>query len=342
MTEVTVGIVANPISARDIRRIVSYAGNLTINDRANIVLRLLSGLAKAGVDRALIMPENGGIRQQLLKTIEREKINKNVMFPEIEYLEMPITASSEDSFTATKMMRERNVNAILVLGGDGTHRCVVSECGDIPISGISTGTNNAFPETREPTVTGLGVGLAATKQVPGEISYYLNKRLDVYKNKVKEIALVDVAIVTEKFIGARAIWKTDNFRDLFVTFGEPEGIGMSSIYGLLSPLSRRESEGGRVVLSPVDTGVATVSAPIAPGLIKTVGVERVERLKANISYRPSVSSGSIALDGEREITFSEQDEVTIWLRPDAFRTINVPACMEYAAKKGLFHTRQSG
>jgi predicted polyphosphate/ATP-dependent NAD kinase len=229
----------------------------------------------------------------------------------------------------------------LVLGGDGTHRCVVSECGNIPISGISTGTNNAFPETREPTVTGLGVGLAATQQVPAGSAFSFNKRLDVMKNGDKEIALVDVAIVTEKFIGARAIWKTDNFRDLFVTFGEPEGIGMSSIYGLLSPLSRRDPEGGRVILCPTDHAKSTVSAPIAPGLIKTVGIESVERLEANISYFPSVSSGSIALDGEREITFTDSDEVSIWLRPDAFRTINVPACMEYAARKGLFHKKNA-
>ena len=53
-----------------------------------------------------------------------------------------------------------------MLGGDGTHRVVVSECGNVPIAGISSGTNNAFPETREPTVTGLGVGLAVTGAVP--------------------------------------------------------------------------------------------------------------------------------------------------------------------------------
>ena len=31
---VKVGIIANPISARDIRRVISHAGNLPINDRA--------------------------------------------------------------------------------------------------------------------------------------------------------------------------------------------------------------------------------------------------------------------------------------------------------------------
>ncbi|MBM37450.1 MAG: acetoin catabolism protein X [Woeseia sp.] len=338
MSEIKVGIVANPISARDIRRIVSYAGNLTINDRANIVLRILAGLAKVGVNKAVIMPENGGIRTQLMRTITREKVNKTVDFPEIEYLKMPITASSEDSFVATRLLREKKVDVIAVLGGDGTHRCVVSECGKIPISGTSTGTNNAFPETREPTVTGLGIGLAATGKVPAEIAFSQNKWIEVYKNGVKEIALVDVAIVTEAFVGARAIWKTDNFRDLFVTFGEPQGIGMSSIMGLLHPISRSDSFGGRVELSNSADASFSITSPIAPGLIRNVGIKSFEKMEQNKKYLPSVNSGSIALDGEREITFNEKDEVYVILKKDAFKTINVPACMNYAANHGTFKT----
>ncbi len=64
------------------------------------------------------------------------------------------------------MMREQGVSAIVVLGGDGTHRAVVAACGNVPIAGISTGTNNAFPEHREPTITGLAVGLAVMDRIP--------------------------------------------------------------------------------------------------------------------------------------------------------------------------------
>lgn len=60
------------ISACDIRRIISHTGNLMINDRASIVLRLLTGLAMSGVEESLIMPEQGGIRSYLLRAIERE------------------------------------------------------------------------------------------------------------------------------------------------------------------------------------------------------------------------------------------------------------------------------
>ena len=330
-----VGIIANPVSARDIRRIVSHAGNLPINDRANIVLRMLTGLNATGVEEVLIMPENGGIRTQLMRTIDRESRAGNQRFPEVSYLTMPVTCTAEDSAEAARQMRDQGVGAIVVLGGDGTNRVVVSECGNTPVAGVSTGTNNAFPELREPTITGLAVGLAVTKQVPCEHAFSFNKRLEVRVNKQREIALVDVAVVSERFIGARAIWKTENFRDLFVTFGRPDGIGMSSIAGLLSPLDRLAPEGRRIKLLPVASAKSYLIAPIAPGLIEEVGIESVETISPDKVYLPSVPSGSFALDGERELTFTENDDVSIRLQVDAFRTINVSDCMAFAAKQGL-------
>ena len=334
-----VGIIANPVSARDIRRIISHAGNLPINDRANIVLRILTGLSITGVEEVLVMPEMGGIRAQLLKTIDRENKMGKFRFPKVTYLNMPVTGTAEDSIEAARQMHDQGVGAIVVLGGDGTNRVVVSACGNIPIAGVSTGTNNAFPELREPTITGLAVGLAVTGQVPSELAYSFNKRIEVLVNDKREIALVDVAVVTERYIGARAIWKTENFRDLFVTFGRPDGIGMSSIVGLLDPLDRDTPEGRRVNLLPLEKAKVILAAPIAPGLIENVGIGAVETLKPDQHYKPSVSVGSFALDGERELTFSEIDDVTVRLQTDAFRTINVPDCMAYAAKFGLLTSK---
>ena len=153
---------------------------------------------------------------------------------------------------------------------------------------------------------------------------------------------MDVAVVSERFIGARAIWKTENFRDLFVTFGQSDGIGMSSIIGLLAPLDRQTPKGRRVRLLPMETAKTRLTAPIAPGLIEEVGIGAVETIEPNAVYLPSVSAGSFALDGERELTFSEIDEVSIRLQADAFRTINVPDCMAYAAKHGLLTKEANG
>jgi hypothetical protein len=124
-----------------------------------------------------------------------------------------------------------------------------------------------------------------------------------------------------------------------VTFGRPDGIGMSSVVGLLAPLDRETPEGRRVQLVPVGETENLLSAPIAPGLIEDIGIGVVEIMKPNQLHQPSVSEGSFALDGERELTFSETDDVSIRLQIDAFRTINVLDCMTYSAKHGLLTSK---
>ncbi len=332
----TVGIIANPVSARDIRRVVANATSLQITDRANIVLRVLAALKACGVERVLIMPEAGGIRGHVERGLMRATHRRDALFPDIEYVSMPITGTVTDSQTAARRMAEAGVAAIVVLGGDGTHRAVVAECGQTPIAGISTGTNNAFPEHREPTITGLAAGLMATGRVPRSVATQANKRLEVSINGDQhDIALVDIALVSERYIGARALWRPDNFRELYVTFADPEVIGMSAIAGLLCPVSRREPGGMYLRLEHAATATQTVQAPIAPGMIIPVGVKAWEPMRANHPIKPQPRAGSIALDGERELSFSEQDEVTITLVENAFQTVDVSACMQFAARHGL-------
>jgi len=329
-----VGIIANPVSARDIRRIVSHAGSLQITDRANIVLRILAGLAAAGVTDVVMMPENAGIRVHLSRAMMRARNAGEARFPALEFLPMEITGQAADSAHAARLMRRMGVSAIVVLGGDGTNRVVVSECGSVPVAGVSTGTNNAFPDNREPTITGLAVGLAVTQMVPPGVAFVGNKRFDVAVNDVKEIALVDVSVVSERFIGSRAVWKVDGFRELFVTFAEPGAIGMSSIVGLLAPVKRSSPFGRRVVLDPPASAPFRLLAPIAPGLVEPIGIRQVETVAFDAPMTLSVAAGSLALDGEREVTFSERDQVTVSLRDAAFRTVDIAACMAHAAAKG--------
>ncbi len=336
MTGPIVGIIANPVSARDIRRIISHAGNLQITDRANILLRILAGLAATGVQQVIMMPENAGIYGHLRRALSREAPADRTRFPQLRLLDMPITGQAADSATAARIMRKMDVAAIVVLGGDGTHRVVISESGSIPIAGVSTGTNNAFPKMQEPTVIGLAAGLAVTGAVPAAVAYANNKRLDVTINDRREIALVDVAIVRDGFIGARAVWKADGFRELFVTFGEPGNIGLSSIAGLIAPVTRTSPFGRRIIFEDPERAPFRVAAPIAPGLIEDIGIAQVETLDFDRPVPLTVGSGSIALDGEREVTFSERDRIHVTLRASAFRTIDVPACMSFAASHGLF------
>ncbi|HLZ80550.1 MAG TPA: hypothetical protein VKP04_02890 [Ktedonobacteraceae bacterium] len=58
---VTVGIIANPSSGKDIRRIVAQGWVVSNQEKIAIVRRLLRGLEVAGVDHVLFMPESLGI-----------------------------------------------------------------------------------------------------------------------------------------------------------------------------------------------------------------------------------------------------------------------------------------
>jgi predicted polyphosphate/ATP-dependent NAD kinase len=335
-----VGVIANPISGRDIRRIVAKANNLQIADRANIVLRALAGLAACGVNDVVMMPERGGVAGHVLRQLAQSATRGERRFPRLSLLEMPVTSTAEDSRRAVRIMSSHGVAAIIVLGGDGTHRIVAAECGDTPIAGISTGTNNAFPEMREPTVTGFATGLIASGAVPMEIGLKANKWLEVrIDGGAPEIALVDVAIVAQQNLGARALWRAETFRELYVAFADPQLIGMSAIAGLVDPVGRDEPGGLMLRLAPAGAARIVVRASIAPGLVEPVGVEEWRRLEAGRKVLTDLTAGTIALDGERERLFDQKHKVSIELVERAFHTIDVAAAMRFAAANHLLCER---
>ncbi len=255
---------------------------------------------------------------------------------------MPVTARVDDTLNAARHMADAGVEVIIVLGGDGTHRAVVRECGGVPIAGLSTGTNNAFPEMREATITGLASGLYATGKVPASHALASNKRLDIVIRDAdggfrRDIALVDAVIAHEHFIGARALWKADTLAAVYVAFADPQAIGLSAIAGLLEPLGRREAGGLAIELAAPGQGEFELRAPIAPGLLSQVSVAGWQRLE-HAARTACDSARIVALDGERELAFGPHDEVTVTLHEHAFRSIDVAACMRYAARERLMRS----
>lgn len=351
-----VGIIANPVSARDIRRVVANASSLQLADRVNIVLRAMAALGACGVAGVRMMPDREGLKPMLERHLARERAasGNSHRWPHLQWLPMPVTARVDDTLRAARLLREAGVAAIIVLGGDGTHRAVVRECGQVPIAGLSTGTNNAYPEMRESTLAGLAVGLYAQGRIPPTQALAWNKRLDVALNDGRDdarhdIALVDLAIAREQYIGAKALWKTDSLAALYLAFAEPEAIGLSSIGGLLDPIGRREPGGLHIELeAPLDDADADadadaapaaprfcLQAPIAPGLVQAVRIHDRQRLADGEPVRVRQPSGVVALDGERELTFRADDVLTVTLRERAFRSIDIAACLRYAAAHGL-------
>lgn len=349
------GVVANPVSARDIRRVVANAGNLQITDRVNIVLRMLQAARAAGVARALLMPDRGGIRALL----ERHLRRGDATLPEVAWLDFDPTSTVEDTFTATRLLRAAGAAAIVVLGGDGTHRAVVRELvrersaagggTPLPIAGLSTGTNNAFPEMREPTITGLAAGLYAAGRIAPAEALAANKLLEVVIHPRdggaprRDIAIVDAVITHDRSVGARALWKTGSLAAAYLAFAEPEAIGLSSIGGLLQPVGRRERGGLAVQLA--DDAAHTLlmlHAPIAPGLVLPVPVAGWQRLVSDEPALVRQQAGTVALDGERELAFEAGDRVTVTLRENAFSTVDVARCMAVAARDALLRRPAPG
>lgn len=345
---IRVGIIANPVSARDIRRVISHAAGLPLGERANMLLRIVQALAACGTDEVWLMPEAEGLRGHFERMLPAAAADSAYPLPKIVWLDMPVSGHTADSIRAAGLMHEAGLAAILVLGGDGTHRAVAKACGNTPIAGISTGTNNAFPPMREVTVTAFAVGLYAAGNIPADTALSGNKclhvrRFDAHHHLIQQdLALIDAAILNERILGAKAISDTDTLRTIVATQASVEAVGLSALAAMLQPVARHEAGGLVVELLP-ETGehaplgkhACRLQAALAPGLIHSVAVADHHRLFSDGLYRLSGQNGLIALDGEREIAFRADEHIEISLQENAFYTVNVAAVLQYAARHRL-------
>lgn len=334
---VFVGIIANPASGSDIRRLVSAASGFTIAEKSNIVRRLCLGLRVTGITRVYLMPDRSGIAGSLLRDRERGMRALGESWPVVEILEMPVEEKAIDTLRAVEEMVTIGVQVIIVLGGDGTHRLVANNCGETPLVALSTGTNNAFPHFQEATVAGMAAGLVARRVVSVCEGTQRNKVLRVEINsKCRDLALVDLCLTDDMWIGSRAMWKPERIKELFVTFAEADAIGLSSVAGLANPVSRDSGHGLHLKLCPPGQGILSICAPIAPGLILPVGISELSILRPHEVVPASFPRGAVTLDGEREFVFREGDAINIWLDLKGPMTVDVSRVLHLAAEQGIF------
>jgi len=335
--DVCVGIIANPASGSDIRRLVSAASGFTIAEKANIVRRLCLGIQVTGVNLVYLMPDRSGIVGSLLRDRERGVSALGECWPEIEIVEMPVEQRAIDTSRAVEKMVEIGVQIIIVLGGDGTHRLVANNCGNIPMVALSTGTNNTFPHFQEATVAGMAAGLVARGAVSVCEGTQRNKVLRVEINgQCRDLALVDLCLTDDMWIGARAMWKPERVKEVFVTFAEAGAIGLSAVAGLVNPVSRDFGQGLHLKLCPPGQGMMSICAPIAPGLILPIGIAELNVLRPQEVVSISASNFAVTLDGEREFILHKDDAINIWLDLDGPLTVDVQRVMQLAAERGVF------
>lgn len=327
----TVGIVANPMSGRDIRRLVAQASVFPNAEKTNMVLRLLAAAGAGGVERALVSTDGMGVAGGVARGLAKRRASAGRL-PALEFVELDVlTGTADDTRALVRAMCARGAGVVVVLGGDGTVRAAATESADIPLLPLSTGTNNAFPEVWEATVAGTAAALLATDRVAAPDVTYRSKALHVTAGRTHEIALVDVCATTVAHVAAKALWQTATLRELYCTFAEPHAIGLSSIAGLLHPVARTDAHGVAVRMG---AGV-TVLAPVAPGVVAPVEVAQVGPLRVGDARRVALSRGTVAVDGEREIAFGPDTPVTVTLAHDGPRVLDVRAVLAAAAAERL-------
>jgi predicted polyphosphate/ATP-dependent NAD kinase len=338
---ITVGVIANPASGRDIRRLTTHASVFPTAEKANMVVRLLAGLGMLGVGRVLTLRDKTGVAALVLRALETHAaVGEPQHWPNVEFLDLPITDSVTDTHAGVAQMVRTGVDLIAVLGGDGTHRAVAAHCGAIPLLTLSTGTNNAFPDLREATVAGLAGALAASGLVPPDIALTRNKRLVVrcvagpHKGR-EEIALVDVCVSRQRFVGARAVSEPSDIETLFLTFAAPDGIGLSSIGGAWAPVERTAPHGLHLTFARAGESGMPIFAPIAPGRLDQVTLRTCERFEAGDWTPLHAEHGTLAFDGEREIELERGDRYEIALDWAGPLTVDVGRTLRYSASRQL-------
>jgi predicted polyphosphate/ATP-dependent NAD kinase len=330
MVVTSVGIIANPASGKDIRRLVAHGSVFGNYEKVNIVRRILLGLDAIGVDTVVTMPDAFDICRKA-----QEQVTLTMT---VQELEMPVEFSQEDTTLAATRMHELGVACIISLGGDGTNRALAKAGGTTPILPLSTGTNNVFPYMIEGTLAGLAAGIVSQRRVPVSEAIIQRPRLDIEVNgEVVDLALVDVVICDEQFIASRAVWDTRKVRLVVVARCLPAQIGFMALAGNL-PHADSQHNGGMVIETHPDA--PAVLAPIAPGLIVPVGVRRYTPLAAGEQVEIPGGSGTIALDGERERKIRQPDRVVIRLNPQGPQVIDPQRVLAHAAQQGVFLRHQ--
>jgi ATP-NAD kinase N-terminal domain len=323
-----VGIIANPASGRDIRRLVSYADAAPISDKVSILVRMVRALDALGVERAVFMPDPNAIALKVARELRGELKTTRIETLALDRAE----GNFRDSVRSAEAMRAMDCALVVVMGGDGTCRVVSKACGDVPLLPVSSGTNNVFPQFVEGTLLGLAAAALALELVDPAGCCKQVPVLELLGNEgeVADIALVDLAVIDAEDIGSRAVWRPESICELFLTRARPTQIGLSSIGGWLRPMA--PGQGLHLVLGQEGS---PVSAPIAPGLIEGVRVVSAQSLEHGKTLPIEQGRGVLALDGEREIILSDDTPYFVRFSQAGPRVVDLEGTLDAAAQAGM-------
>jgi len=329
-----VGIIANAYSGKDIRRLVAPASVFGDHEKINILKRMLLTLDGMGVERALLMPDPLGLSYRALHDVKPrlERLDADL-------LPLPYLAGDwRDTLRATRQLVQEQCACLITLGGDGTNRIVASASGTTPLLPVSAGTNNVFPRLMEATTAALAAAAFAAG-ASGAENCRRQPLLELYRNgEYTDLALIDAVAVAQSQAGARAVWDPGGILELCLTRSRPAAVGLSAIGGCLHPLP---PDSGLGLYLRTGANGRRVTAPIAPGLLRTIGIAEYRTFTPEENIVLQAGAGMIALDGEREIDMDDADTAEIRLNLQGPLVVDVDATLDAAVQKGFLSSQQN-
>ena len=329
----SIGIIANPASGKDIRRLVSYATTIDNNEKVNICKRIVLAAQGLGVESAYFMPETFMIGYAVKDSLESD----GVLSLSLGVLDFEIEAAMEDTVRSARMLEELGVGCIVVLGGDGTSRAAAKGITKTPMLSISTGTNNVYPAMMEGTVAGMAAAAVALMDEPYSCCIHDQRITGRVNGEARDTALIDAVVSDDFYAGAKAIWDPERIRRIVVTRCHPATIGFSAVAGAYRIVEDTEDIGFAVELGAQGEGVL---APIAAGVLTPVHVSASRTLALGEEYRFTAESRCmIALDGEREVRVQPGDEVSMTVERDGPWRVLPRKALQRAAELGMYRLR---
>lgn len=299
-----IGLIINPVSSKDIRRLVALGRVIPVEEKANLVARFLAGVAGGPYTEVVALDDSAGVARRARRMVGRQ-------VPSMSFLDLEAQGTEDDTISAASALRDLGADLVAVVGGDGTLRATVEGWPDVPLLLLPAGTNNAFASPVEPTVAGLAAAHVSRPEVR-KAALERRYRLELEAGDRLTTAVVDVVGVSERWLGSRAIWRPADLVEAVVSHAEPSSIGMAAVAATFGPLG----EGAARYMA--FGGGEVVRAAFGPGLIADVSVSAVRDIGAGEEVRLDSRTGVVALDGERRVLGGAAARVVVRPGPFAF------------------------
>jgi predicted polyphosphate/ATP-dependent NAD kinase len=296
-------LIANPVASKDIRRLVGLARVVDVEEKANLIARLLVGLTAGPPVTVIALDDSGGLVKRAIR-LARGKA------PPVRFLPLKAEASERDTHSAAAMLRTAGARVLVTVGGDGTVRSAVEGWADARLVPLAAGTNNAVAILHEPTMVGYATSLAAAGHVPENAYDRLTTMVVHTDDATSSTAVVDVVGVRTHWTGARALWEPDDLVEAVVANARPEAVGIASIAAALGPIPPRHARYIRFGPGP------KVRAIFGPGQVGEISVAEHHTIAEGTRVHLVPATRVVALDGERRLI--RGDAAYVDVEPGAF------------------------